>query len=276
MNCYVEIIEGSTPVTIVEIPQSAGPIGPQGPEGAQGAQGIQGPIGLTGPQGVAGEQGIQGLTGLTGPQGVAGAQGPVGAQGVQGPIGAQGIPGIAGSPGYYGAFEDISNQIILDVTQSYTMQLGITSSSNGVQISDGSKIYFSYAGVYNIQFSAQIVNPESNVYNAYIWLSKNGENVTNSCGEISVPQKHGGVNGAIIAAWNYVLPMLAGDYAQVMWSAEHENIALNAISVAPIMPFGYYEWEDPNFWDLTPPAGSSLLRPLSPSVIVTATQVAPG
>jgi hypothetical protein len=133
------------------------------------------------------------------------------------------------------------------------MQIGITDENNGVRIVDGSKITFDYAGTYNIQFSAQIVNPESSIQNVFIWLRKNGVDVIDSCGDLSIPNKHGSINGAAIAAWNYVVSFNAGDYAQLAWGADHINLALAAI-----------------------PAGTSPTRPRSPSLIITATQVAPG
>lgn len=218
MSSYVEIVEGSTAsVTIVEAPTPT--------------------VIVT----AAAEANVVELPGSTG---------PIGPQGPQGP---QGIQGIAGSPGYYGAFQDVTTQTVTDPTIAYAMQIGITDENNGVSIVDGSKIKFNYAGVYNIQFSAQIVNPESNIYNVFIWFRKNGIDIVDSCSDLSVTAKHGGKDGALVAAWNYVTSVNANDYVQIMWGADHENLALAAI-----------------------PAGTSPVRPKCPSIIVTATQVAPG
>lgn len=218
MTNTVEVIEGSTAsVTVVEAPTST--------------------LIIT----ATAETSVVELPGSTGPIGP------------QGPTGPQGPQGIAGSPGYYGAFQDITTQTVTDATQAYIMQIGITDENNGVRIVDGSKITFDYAGVYNIQFSAQLVNPESSIQNIFIWFRKNGIDIVDSCSDISVPNKHGGVDGATIAAWNYVTSANAGDYVQIVWGADHINLALAAI-----------------------PAGTLPTRPRSPSIIVTATQVAPG
>ena len=71
-----------------------------------------------------------------------------------------------------------------------------------------------------------------------------------SSGFISVPNKHGGVNGHCITAWNYLLDVAAGQYYELYWSTtDHTNVSMQ-----------YY------------PAGSP--PPSTASVILTVTQQA--
>jgi hypothetical protein len=101
-----------------------------------------------------------------------------------------------------------------------------------------------------VQFSAQLVNVNTSIHDATIWLRLNGVNVPYSGGMISVPNKHGGINGAIIATWNYVLTLASSDYLQLYWMAESTDISMDTL-----------------------PAGTTPTTPVSPSIILTATLV---
>ncbi len=227
----------------------AGPIGPQGATGAQGPQGEVGPQGATGaqgpqgPQGDKGEVGPQGLVGATGPVGPIGAQGATGAQGSQGPQGVQGIPGVSGS--YYGSFYDVTTQSLDGANTRTPMKLSNTDSANGVQIVDGYKIQVANSGVYNIQFSAQLYKTSNGIDAVDIWLGVNGSNVpwTNTQLQFAKEEKK-------VAAWNFVVSLAAGQYAEIFWSSP-----------------------DTTFQILKSDPQANPDRPAVPSLILTITQV---
>lgn len=127
-----------------------------------------------------------------------------------------------------------------------------TDYSNGVYTTsaDLSKIYFSNAGIYNLQFSAQLLNFTTNEDNVTIWLRKNGTDVPVSAGVEQVNSKHGTSPGARIAAWNYLLDVQAGDYVQLVWTTDTGNTVVASY-----------------------PAGTSPVHPVSPAMIFTATFV---
>jgi len=122
---------------------------------------------------------------------------------------------IVGSSGYYGAFSSFDNQSATNPNEGYAMILGTTDSNNGVSIENDSfgrktRITFANSGIYNIQFSAQLVNIDtSSEHDVQIWLRKNGEtsasDVIGSTGRVSVPKRTGGVDGHAIPSWNYVI-----------------------------------------------------------------------
>ena len=156
-----------------------------------------------------------------------------------------------GTTGYWGSFWDTTNQTAASTTVAYLITLNSTDAdSNGVSIVSSSRITFAYAGAYNLQFSAQFVNTDSQIHNAQVWLRLNGTDVTDSMGTVAIQQKHGGVDGVNIVSWNYVLKLSAGDYLQLVWNVDSTNVSLQTL-----------------------PAGTSPTHPESPSVIVTATPV---
>lgn len=127
-----------------------------------------------------------------------------------------------------------------------------TTSSNGVSIdaTDKTKIVFSVAGIYNIQFSIQMVSFDGTIDNVTVWFRQNGVDIPYSAGVATVPAIHGGAPGTAIISWNLVQPVNAGDYIQLLFASTTGN------TVAAT----YAE-------------GSSPIRPVSPSIILTATFV---
>lgn len=118
------------------------------------------------------------------------------------------------------------------------MTYEVTESAVDVSIVDTSKITVARTGVYNIQFSAQFVNTDSNEHNVSVWLSTNGSNVDNSCTDITVPKKQAGANGASVAAWNFFVSLTAGDYVQLYWSTPNSGVIMDhtAARISPTRP----------------------------------------
>jgi hypothetical protein len=164
--------------------------------------------------------------------------------------GPQGPPGD-GTLGYYGAFSDYTSQTITSITAAYAMTLNTTDESNGVNRgTPTSKIVFTNAATYNVQWSGQFQNTNNSDHDVRVWLKKNGTDVVGSTGFASIPSSHGQVNGHTIIGWNYILTLAAGDYLQFYWSADSTAVSIQTYSV-----------------------GSNPTTPSTASLIVTAQQV---
>lgn len=214
--------------------------------------GPTGPTGQTGPEGAPGAQGPAGADGTPGSRGASGPAGPAGPVGPVGPIGAQGVPGAvgptgpAGGFGGYGAFLDLQTQTNTAPGNPLAILLRTTDLSSGVSIVDNAQVTVSQAGVYNIAFSAQVTKTDAGTDTVYIWLRINGVDVPDS--NTAVVLVGGGAKQ--VAAWNFVVPLGAGQQATLMWASLDAN--------ARIL------YED----DTTTPYG-----PAIPSMIVTVNQV---
>lgn len=115
----------------------------------------------------------------------------------------------------YGAISSTSDQY---ATTATAFTFNTSDFDNGVYLSSN-KMYFRNAGVYNIQFSVQFANTDSQIQEADIWLKKNGSNVAGTASKFSVPNKHGAVDGYLIAVANFFVEVSAGDYIELFWSA---------------------------------------------------------
>lgn len=194
-----------------------GPVGPEGEQGEPGAQGEQGETGATGAQGEKGE------TGATGAQGEQGEQGETGATGAQGPAGADGVTTL----GHHGSFWDTEDQF-MSSSSAQAMRLNSFEPTNcGVYVSTDTltRIYVTRAGTYNLQFSAQIKTTSNQTKPVDIWLSKNGSAVPDSNTQFFAPDRR----GIYIAAWNFVVPLQAGEYLELMWYSADSNLYLSQL-----------------------------------------------
>ena len=147
--------------------------------------------------------------------------------------------------GWYGVFCSTGSQTNPVANVSRSMQLDTTEHSNGVSFVSGSRITFAHAGVYNIQFSAQLESTSAGDKDVNIWFKKNGTNIARSNTLINVAKQSG---DKIVAAWNYVDTANVNDYIEIMWQASDTTIQLLAATATGNIPS-------------------------TPSVIVTATQV---
>ena len=136
----------------------------------------------------------------------------------------------------YGAFSSDQDQTALANTATL-MTFNTTDFANGVRINN-SEIIVEYAGIYNLQFSAQFVNTDTAFQDVYIWLRQNGVDITGSTGFVSVPNRHAGTDGHAIVGWNYFLNMAANDYVEIYWSVPNVAVTIQhlAASGTPTKP----------------------------------------
>ena len=152
----------------------------------------------------------------------------------------------------YGAFQDSTDQVAANTTTAYPMTLNTTDYSNGVYVSNSSRINARNYGIYNLQFSAQLVNTDTQIHDIDIWFRKNGTNIANSNSRYSVPNSHGGVDGHLIAALNYFVELNANDYVEIMWATDDVAVSIQQL-----------------------PTRTNPDTPATPSVIATMQYVAP-
>ncbi len=126
---------------------------------------------------------------------------------------------------------DASNQVALNTTNT-------------------AHVDFAVSGYYNIQFSAQLYNNTSTEDRVTFWFRKNGVDVPNSAGLITMQKSTGSGTGEMIIGWNLVIDITAGQYIELYFSSDTGNTVVT-----------------------TYPAGTAPVHPVSPSVILTTTFV---
>ena len=138
----------------------------------------------------------------------------------------------------YGAFQSLADQTIASTTTAYAMTLDTTDYTNGVYLSNSSRMNVRNAGIYNLQWSGQFENTDSADHDVYVWLRKNGTNVVASTGLITVPSKHGSIDGHTIGGWNFFIELAANDYIELYWSSDSTTVSLQfyAAGTSPTKP----------------------------------------
>lgn len=145
--------------------------------------------------------------------------------------------GISGVRFPYGAFSSDQSQTTTANTATL-MTLNTTDFSNGVSIAS-SKITVATAGIYNLQFSAQVQSTDVAPQDVFIWLKQNGTDITGSTGKVGLPARKSALDPFhSIIGWNYYLSMAANDYVEVYWSTTNANVSIQyyAASGSPTKP----------------------------------------
>jgi hypothetical protein len=138
--------------------------------------------------------------------------------------------------GSYGSFYSTQTQTNVAGT-ARSMSLNVTDISNGVSISGSTSPFNTYIkvqnpGVYDIQFSAQVDKTDSGTDEVWIWIRKNGTDISDSATSIELQG-----NGAhYVAAWNFFVNAAANDYFQLMWYSPDANVRLHAESAFGVVP----------------------------------------
>lgn len=128
---------------------------------------------------------------------------------------------------YYGSFSFSGNQtgnsgVVLMMSADTE-----DSWNNGVSLSGGTKFMIDNVGVYNIQFSSQMVKTTgNNSTHTHIWLSQNGTDIPNTASQIGFPN----TNTYHIAAWNWFFETTTpNEYVEIKW--EINSNVNNAVSI---------------------------------------------
>jgi hypothetical protein len=153
----------------------------------------------------------------------------------------------------YGTFQDSTDQTAANTTTAYAVTFDTTDYSNGVYLSNSSRLNVRNYGIYNIQFSIQLKNTTNDSQDTDIWFRKNGTNVAGSNSRFSMPaRKSTGDPSHLIAAMNFFMEMNAGDYVEIMWRVSDVGVSIEQY-----------------------PTSTSPTRPAIPSAIATLNYVAP-
>lgn len=147
----------------------------------------------------------------------------------------------------YGAFQDGTNQTAANTTTAYPVTFDTTDFSNGVTLSNSSRLNVSQPGIYDLQFSIQIKNTTNSSQDIDFWFRKNGTDIAKSNSRFGMPaRKSSGDPSHGIVALNYFVSLAANDYMQIVWRTSDTAVSIETFA-----------------------AGTSPTRPSVPSVIAT-------
>jgi hypothetical protein len=139
----------------------------------------------------------------------------------------------------YGAFTRNTSQTAPLANTPAAIEYDTTEESNGIYLSNSSRLNVRNAGVYNIQFSIQLASDDNAVQYAEVWFRKNGTDIARSSSRIDMPvRKSAGVPSRVIATVNIFANLAANDYVEVagLVSATTVTLQAYAATTSPTTP----------------------------------------
>ena len=139
----------------------------------------------------------------------------------------------------YGAFQDGTDQTAANTTTAYAITFDTTDFSNGVTLSNSSRLNVAQAGIYNLQFSIQFTNTTNASQDVDVWFRKNGTNIDKSNSRFGfAPRKGVGDPFHTIAALNFFVSLAANDYVEIMWRTTDVGVSIEhyTTSSSPTRP----------------------------------------
>jgi hypothetical protein len=153
----------------------------------------------------------------------------------------------------YGSFSNNTDQTAPTVGSTAVVVYDTTEESNGVFLSDSSRLNVRNAGIYNVQFSLQLVNQDNAAQYADIWFRVNGTDVPRSASRFDIPARKSATEwGHIVGTVNIFLDMNANDYVEIAGTTSSTLIGLEHYAADGTIP-----------------------RPAIPAAIVTVNYIAP-
>ena len=134
----------------------------------------------------------------------------------------------------YGSFVDFTDQTASGADTATAITFNTSAYSHNVSIdgADASKIVFARAGVYKLNFSAEITSTSGSTVTFYFWPRINGTNVANST---MVTTLHNNGQKKIVSR-SGVFDVNAGDYLQSMFAVDSTNGSLSTTAATAFSP----------------------------------------
>jgi hypothetical protein len=153
----------------------------------------------------------------------------------------------------YGCFTNNNDQLSPSVGSTAVVVYDSTEEASGVFLSNSSRLNVRNYGIYNVQFSLQLVNLDNNPQFADVWFRVNGTDVPRSASRFDIPaRKSAGVPSHVIGTVNTFIEMQAGDYVEIAGTTSSTDVSLEHYIADTVIP-----------------------RPAIPAAIVTVQYIAP-
>lgn len=153
----------------------------------------------------------------------------------------------------YGCFTNNTDQLSPSVGSTAVIVYDSTEEASGIYLASSSRLYVRNYGIYNVQFSIQLVNNANTIEYADVWFRVNGTDVPRSASRFDIPaRKSAGVPSHVIGTVNTFIEMQAGDYVEIAGTTSSTDISLEHYDADVVIP-----------------------RPAIPSAIVTVQYIAP-
>lgn len=157
----------------------------------------------------------------------------------------------------FGEFYSTQTQSVSAAATPTQVTFNNTGIANNINVSSN-KIHFPTAGKYNLAFSIQVTNSDTQIHDVDLWLrqgsgSGTATDLANTASVISVSGTHGGIVGYNVMAANFFISVAANDFIEFWWAASSTQVQLNYL----------------------PAITTPFISPGAPSIVVTANYFSP-
>lgn len=135
----------------------------------------------------------------------------------------------------YGSFQNTANQTFATANTATKIVLNTTDFIRGMTRSS-STITDITAGIYNVQFSLQMANSDTQIQEIEIWLRKNGSDIAGTASKYSIPAKHGSIDGYSVPVANFFIDFTTSDTLELWGAVTSTNLYIEAYA-AQTSPF---------------------------------------
>jgi hypothetical protein len=128
-----------------------------------------------------------------------------------------------------GQFAKTDDQMAPSAGATAVVTFTDTEYSDGVYLSNSSRVYVRNAGRYNCQFSMQLTNFANSLEYADVWFRKNGTDIVRSASRFDIAiRKSAGVPSHLIGTVNTFVDMSAGDYVEIAGVVSSTDVKLTS------------------------------------------------
>jgi hypothetical protein len=137
--------------------------------------------------------------------------------------------------GSYAEFFDTSQQTVASINTAYPITWNGTDVTDGVSlnVSDTSKMEFTYNGIYHVDMSATIHSTSASSKDVWIWPRINGVDVSNSSSMVNSLDTN---NHRQTINRSGLFTIASGDYLQWMWATSDTDLDLHGTAASAFGP----------------------------------------
>jgi hypothetical protein len=133
---------------------------------------------------------------------------------------------------HYATYASHVTQAVAAVETPTVVAFEVMDIESGPTIVDNTKIYPQQAGLQDFGFTGQLAKSSSNTSYVWIWGRKNGVDIPDSARKVSVA----GSGTNVVVSWDFMVPMEATDYFEVVWAADDTGVKLTAVAQETFCP----------------------------------------
>ena len=153
----------------------------------------------------------------------------------------------------YGSFVNNNDQLAPSAGTTAVVEFNDTIFSDGVYLSDTTRLNVRNQGFYEVNFSLQLTNSTNDFQFADIWLRKNGTDIEKTARRFGLgPRKSTGDPSFVIGATSIIVTLNAGDYIEIAGVVSDVGVTLEHFAADGAVP-----------------------RPSIPAVVATVKYIAP-